>query len=69
MDCKFRGYGNREVAYCHYQKPWPDISQECDENKCPLKKESFDGGKDESLFLPVFRRPRNLWVILSLEIF
>lgn len=38
IDCVYRGYGNREIAYCHYNKPWPNISQECDEKKCPLKK-------------------------------
>lgn len=34
------------MAYCHYKRPWPDISQECDEKNCPLKKEPhFEKGR------------------------
>lgn len=45
-DCKFRGFGNREVAYCHYEHPYPNISKECDEKKCPLESYIIDVDED-----------------------
>jgi len=36
-DCEYRGYGNREVVYCHYFNEWPDISKYCDFENCPIK--------------------------------
>jgi hypothetical protein len=36
-DCEFRGYGNREVAYCHHFSIPSNKLIECDERKCPKK--------------------------------